>query len=517
MQSIIRATARPGAVLALLATALLAFAGAAGADNEVGALPGGTSIEVAIVSPADGAVVNGPNVPVTGTAAIGEADPIADTAIVYVIDVSGSTDQGGGCGGDQNGDGSANFILDCEIAAARALNQDAIATGTVLDVGVVAFASNAQAGDVGPAAGVQTLTGPDTDANAAGGPDVEQVLTSAFSTFGGNGGLNQFTVVDVGIQTNFAEAVADATAVAAASSAGTKLVVFLSDGEATAGGTGVAAVAAAALAGVRFETFAIGTAASCTINGQGVNSSLGFIATQTGGTCTHVEDIADLPDVVPGVIQSRLTQLAISVDQTINNAPDGAFSVLPNTQINPDLPLLGPANVTYATSVGPLAPGLYEICVRATGTDGGGSGSVVDCHRIRVNAPPSCDALTASPRLLWPPNHKLRTVTVSGGVDPNGDPLTTVITGVTQDEPVDGLGDGNTAPDAFLGPAPNQVRLRAERSGLGDGRVYRIAVTVTDSFGLSCTGTVRVGVPHDQGGGSVPIDSAPPSFNSLIP
>ena len=119
MHSIIRATARTGAVLTLLATALLAFAGAAGADNEAGVLPGGTSIEVAIVSPADGAVVNGPNVPVTGTAAIGQADPIADTAIVYVIDLSGSTDQAGGCGGDQNGDGSANFILDCERSRPR--------------------------------------------------------------------------------------------------------------------------------------------------------------------------------------------------------------------------------------------------------------------------------------------------------------------------------------------------------------------------------------------------------------
>ena len=95
--------------------------------------------------------------------------------------------------------------------------------------------------------------------------------------------------------------------------------------------------------------------------------------------------------------------------------------------------------------------------------------------------------------------------------------MTTTIVGVTQDEPVDGLGDGDTSPDAVLGPASNQVRLRAERSGLGDGRVYRVMVLVEDAFGLTCSATLRVGVPHDRGRGATPVDSAPPSFNSLVP
>jgi hypothetical protein len=45
--------------------------------------------------------------------------------------------------------------------------------------------------------------------------------------------------------------------------------------------------------------------------------------------------------------------------------------------------------------------------------------------------------------------------------------------------------------------------------------VYRIAVTVTDEFGLTCSAVLRVGVPHDQD--HAPVDSAPPSFNSLLP
>ena len=85
---------------------------------------------------------------------------------------------------------------------------------------------------------------------------------------------------------------------------------------------------------------------------------------------------------------------------------------------------------------------------------------------------------------------------------------------MTQDEPTNGLGDGDTAIDAVLGSG-NTLQVRAERSGLGDGRVYRISVTVTDGLGGSCTGVARIGVPHDQSGvGSIPVDSGG-VYNSL--
>ena len=95
------------------------------------------------------------------------------------------------------------------------------------------------------------------------------------------------------------------------------------------------------------------------------------------------------------------------------------------------------------------------------------------------------------------------------------EPVTLTITGVTQDEPVDATGDGATAPDAEAGTTPNEVQLRAERKGDGDGRVYRIAFTLSDGKGGTCSGFVTVGVPHDQGNGLAPVDSAPPSYDSF--
>jgi hypothetical protein len=96
--------------------------------------------------------------------------------------------------------------------------------------------------------------------------------------------------------------------------------------------------------------------------------------------------------------------------------------------------------------------------------------------------------------------------TVSGGTlfssrqewDPNNNYVTISVTAVTQDEPVDGLGDGDTSPDAVL--QGHQVLLRAERAGNGNGRVCHVTFTADDD-GIDghCTGTVTVCIPGKAG------------------
>lgn len=123
---------------------------------------------------------------------------------------------------------------------------------------------------------------------------------------------------------------------------------------------------------------------------------------------------------------------------------------------------------------------------------------------VPPNRPPVCAAATAEPSLLWPPNHKFVEVAIGGVSDPDGDAVTLTITGITQDEPTEGLGDGDMCPDAEV-LAGGNVRLRAERSGLGNGRVYVVSFTGSDGKGGRCTGSVRVGVPHDRS--RQPVDS----------
>ncbi|MDX6422655.1 MAG: hypothetical protein QOI67_126, partial [Gaiellaceae bacterium] len=135
----------------------------------------------------------------------------------------------------------------------------------------------------------------------------------------------------------------------------------------------------------------------------------------------------------------------------------------------------------------------------------------------QINHNPVCTAATTGLGLLWPPNHKLVNGQIAGvtDVDP-GDVITLAISGITQDEPVNDEADGNTSPDATIG-SNGAFKVRAERSGQGDGRVYRVAFSASDGEGGDCAGSLRIGVPHDQGGQPAPIDSAPPSYNSLTP
>lgn len=150
-----------------------------------GNLPGGTSITVSIDSPAYGSVRPPGVVPVNGTASVRQGQPVPSTALIYVLDVSASTESPvqAGCGGDQNNDGNADDVLDCEILAARTLNDEALSpgtAGTIPEVGATAFANGATTADVGPGGGEQLITGPGTDADGAGGRDINQVLNSAY-------------------------------------------------------------------------------------------------------------------------------------------------------------------------------------------------------------------------------------------------------------------------------------------------------------------------------------------------
>jgi hypothetical protein len=174
----------------------------------------------------------------------------------------------------------------------------------------------------------------------------------------------------------------------------------------------------------------------------------------------------------------------------------------------------GEATFTFTNS--PPDPGTDTIVATVHSDDGPVSATA---SKEFFNTPPDCSGVVLDVTSLWPPNHKLRWITLSGATDVDiGDSAALVVDGVTQDEPVNGAADGNTSPDAFLTtPLSNQVRLRAERLGPGDGRVDRLPFPATHTHGATCDGTALVGVPHDQGGGATAIDSAPPSFVSTGP
>jgi hypothetical protein len=185
-------------------------------------------------------------------------------------------------------------------------------------------------------------------------------------------------------------------------------------------------------------------------------------------------------------------------------------------------PAAVPANGTVATNALGLAPFTFANTPPAPGTNTVTAtvlgAAPATATKTWFNTPPDCSEVELDRTELWPPNHKLVLITASGATDVDvGDSATLVIDGITQDEPLNGAADGNTSPDARLtSPASDEAWVRAERAGTRDGRVYVLHFTATDTHGGSCSGTATVGVPHDQSGPAA-VNSAPPSFNSLLP
>ena len=320
------------ALVALLGVA--AMAAPLGPGPHDTAIPStGQRLSIAITQPAEGGTL--PLDPGTGElraqCALGAVPPQTFN-ILYVIDVSGSTDRAymvnfgiplvdvdgdgvaGDAGDDVNGDGQAGDVLDGELAGILAFNAS-LGDAATINVGVVAFASEAGTADMDPADGVQVVTGLRTDHDADGTPDIVQVLRSVDSSYlnpaGGRIGL--FTPVPpatIGSQTNFDAALGAANAALAGFPAADRnLVFFLSDGRSTGGhrcvdGDCAAALAAAAAAHTTVNTFGVGKLID--------DVDLRFIATRTGGTFTAVPEPEHLSAVLPVVAPAGLDHAEVN-------------------------------------------------------------------------------------------------------------------------------------------------------------------------------------------------------------
>ena len=118
---------------------------------------------------------------------------------------------------------------------------------------------------------------------------------------------------------------------------------------------------------------------------------------------------------------------------------------------------------------------------------------------VKDITPPEIESISASPNVLWPPNHKMTLVVIDVSVADNCDEVPTCrITSVSSNESENSLGDGNTTSDWQI-VGNRTVKLRAERSGTGSDRVYTVTVECVDAAGNSSMSSVIVTVPHDQG------------------
>lgn len=152
--------------------------------------------------------------------------------------------------------------------------------------------------------------------------------------------------------------------------------------------------------------------------------------------------------------------------------------------------------------LGPFAVGEHEISV-ADGDAGVVCSATLD---VVDDEAPEVEAIGVS---LWPPNHKMETVSVRDciAVEDCDDDWHARIVSVSSDEPDNDRGDGNTDADVVALDAET-VSLRSERQGGSNGRVYTISFEVEDGSGNLAEGQCQVVVTHDQSGDAA-IDDGP--------
>jgi hypothetical protein len=186
------------------------------------------------------------------------------------------------------------------------------------------------------------------------------------------------------------------------------------------------------------------------------------------------------------------------------NAPGGVAATDPRVQA-----FLASASATDVCDLAPVitnnAPAFFPLgatVVTFTAKDGAGNTASCQTSLRVVDTTPPVINLRVDPTVLWPPNHKLVTISADVKVTDICDPNPTfALVSVVSNEPDNGLGDGDTVGDirdALLGTPDVQFKLRAERSGRGRGRLYTILYRARDLSSNTADATARVSVPHNR-------------------
>ena len=242
--------------------------------------------------------------------------------------------------------------------------------------------------------------------------------------------------------------------------------------------------------------------------------TLRFALTVDDGAATHtayvgvrVENVNHAPVANAGAQLTVNEGSLVALDGSASSDPDSDALTFAWQQVGGQhsISLLDSATATPTFTAPQVSSGgdtlEFELYVRDQ--EATSAPSRITVTVLDTNDPPACDLARADVTSLWPPNHKLIPLTITGVRDPNDDSITLTVLSVTSDEPVNGLGDGDTTPDAVI--TDGRASVRAERAGSRNGRVYVVNFIATDTQGASCSGSTTIGVPQNKN--SLPLDS----------
>jgi len=201
----------------------------------------------------------------------------------------------------------------------------------------------------------------------------------------------------------------------------------------------------------------------------------------------HVTVSNDQPPVLtlPGPITAEAT------------SPGGAIVTFTATAVD-DLDGVRP--VTCMPASGSLFPlGTSNVICSASDTTGHTTTGYFTVT-VQDTTAPHINAISANPANLWPPNHVMTAVTVTvAAFDAVDQSPVSHIVSVSSNQPINGTGDGDVAPDWQI-TGPLTLNLRAERAQ-GQVRIYTITVETSDFSGNVTTSTVDVTVASTRSRG----------------
>jgi microsomal dipeptidase-like Zn-dependent dipeptidase len=218
---------------------------------------------------------------------------------------------------------------------------------------------------------------------------------------------------------------------------------------------------------------------------------LTYTATDEANNKASCTSNVTVQDTIPPQITCPPTK---TVECTGNHAAPVTPTAATGSDICTPVSFTGPAAGSYPLGTTPVT---YKV-TDEVGLNASCSTSIV----VQDTTPPTITSVQVTPvvlETLWPPSHKMKTVTLAVATSDICDTVKPVcqISQITSNEPIDGLGDGDTAPDwELLGGL--QANLRAERSGTGNGRIYTLKVTCSDQAGNQSVGSTVVMVPKSQ-------------------